>query len=87
MIEQEDPAIKKASSVLNYLANDKETMRLYELREKAIHDEVTRIEGAREEGMKQVALSLLSQNVSIEVIMNSTGLKKEEIEVLKESGL
>lgn len=50
MIEEHDPAIKKANSVLDYLANDKETMRLYELREKAIHDEVTRLEGAKREG-------------------------------------
>lgn len=92
MIELQDPAIKKASSVLDYLANDEETIRLYEQRQKAIHDEVTRIEGAKEEGKQEgkeqgfkegqrmIALNLLKQGMDIDLIVQATGLTHEEIE-------
>lgn len=95
MIEQHDPAIRKANSVLDYLANDEETMRLYELREKAIHDEVTRIEGAkregrkegreqgreegREAGMRDVALNMISKGFDIPTILSVTGLEKDVV--------
>ena len=46
----EDPAIARAETVLEWLSCDQETLRLYELREKALHDEVTRFKGALAEG-------------------------------------
>jgi len=45
-----EPAIEKAQKVLEYLGTNAEIRRYYELREKAIHDEITRITGARNEG-------------------------------------
>lgn len=50
MIIQKEPAIEKTETVLDWLSSDKEAIRLYELREKAIHDEATRIADAKEEG-------------------------------------
>jgi predicted transposase/invertase (TIGR01784 family) len=53
MAMKEDPEIKKAKKVLDYLETDDEIIRYYELREKAVHDEVTRITGARKEGIEE----------------------------------
>jgi hypothetical protein len=36
---------------LEYLGTNEEIRRYYDSREKAIHDEITRITGAREEGL------------------------------------
>ena len=46
----EEPAIVSAETVSDWLSRDQETKRLYEFREKALHDEVTRYEGALEQG-------------------------------------
>ena len=53
VLKMEDPAIARAESVLDWLSCDQETLRLYELREKAIHDEITRIEGAFDKGKEE----------------------------------
>ena len=45
--------IKKAQEELEYLSGDEEARRIAELREKAIRDEITNLEGAREEGKKE----------------------------------
>ncbi len=50
---KDNKEIQNAKSVLEYLEQDEEAMRLYELREKAIHDYVSNIEGAKEEGMQK----------------------------------
>jgi predicted transposase/invertase (TIGR01784 family) len=56
-----------------------------------LYDEISRIEDAKEEGRKegrekakqeklQIAKNLLKSGVSIEVIMKSTGLSRNEIQ-------
>ncbi|WP_428865120.1 Rpn family recombination-promoting nuclease/putative transposase [Clostridium sediminicola] len=52
-IEMADPKIKKAHDILEYLSEDEETIRLAELRKKKIMDEISRLEGAKEEGLKE----------------------------------
>ncbi len=83
VLKQKDPAIAKAEEVLDWLSSDEETVRLYELREKAIYDEVTRIKGAKEEGIaigiEKVAKNMLNQGIDINIICNVTGLSKETI--------
>ena len=51
-IVMENEIIQKAKKELDYLSSDYETVRLAELREKAIMDYNSGIEGAREEGIK-----------------------------------
>jgi predicted transposase/invertase (TIGR01784 family) len=46
-----DPAIARAEELLERLGSLDEVKRYYEAREMAIHDEVTRITGARAEGL------------------------------------
>ncbi|WP_461207923.1 Rpn family recombination-promoting nuclease/putative transposase, partial [Clostridium sp. DL1XJH146] len=52
-IEMVEDKIKKAHETLEYLSQDEETVILARLREKAIMDEASRLEGAREEGIKE----------------------------------
>jgi predicted transposase/invertase (TIGR01784 family) len=53
MISNVDPVIAKAEALLEHLGSLEEIRRYYELREKAIHDEITRITGARAEGREK----------------------------------
>ncbi|HOJ10382.1 MAG TPA: hypothetical protein PK733_07300 [Clostridiales bacterium] len=59
----------------------------YEYREKAMRDELSRIQGAREEGERKkaelTARNLLNINISVEITSKATGLSKEEINKLK----
>ncbi len=82
--------VKKAEKELEYLSGDEETRRLAELREKAIRDELAAIAQAREEGKsegiiqdkKEIAKKMIEKQLSIALIMEMTGLTKEEIEKL-----
>lgn len=88
VIEMPDPAIRKAHSVLEILSRDPETIRLAELRAKAIMDEIDNIEGAREEGKregkKEVAYNLLSLGLDISTVLKGTGLSEEDVGKIKE---
>lgn len=84
---QMDELIQQANDKLMFLASDDETRRLYELREKHLSDEITRIEGAKEEAAsikaKEIAVKLLKMGHSVDSICELTGLSKEEIEEIK----
>lgn len=87
MLETKDSVIAKATKVLNLLSSDPNTVRLSELREKAIWDEVSRINGARAEGMQQgridVAHKMLAKGLSIDDVAEITGLSVEEVSKLQ----
>jgi predicted transposase YdaD len=78
VLKMEDPAIAKAESVLEAFSCDQETLRLYELREKALHDEITRVEGAFEKG-KEEGLIEGMQEGQIELILQLLAAKFGEI--------
>jgi predicted transposase/invertase (TIGR01784 family) len=92
VLKMEDPAIAKAESVLEWLSCDQETLRLYELREKALHDEVTRFEGALEKGRAEgeakgkleVAMNLLAEGLEVPLVVKTTGLPEAEVRRLIE---
>ena len=96
MIKDHDPSIAKAEKILDWLGTDEETIRLYELREKAIHDEVTRLLGAREEGkqegkqegiketQREVIKNMLNMGIDIDIICGVTKLNRDEIEKVKQ---
>lgn len=83
--------IKKAMNELEEMSEDEELRRLAELREKAIRDEKNGLRHAREEGIEegikqgieQVAKKMIKLNMTVEDIMNVTGLKEEEILQIK----
>ncbi|MCU5282963.1 Rpn family recombination-promoting nuclease/putative transposase [Bacillus cereus] len=92
-----DGLINKADNKLNYLSADDEVKREYELREKHLSDEKTRIEGARaeskEEGIKEgkeakaieMAKKMLKKNKSVEEIAEFTELDMDVLEKLKQN--
>jgi len=96
VLKMEDPAISRAESVLEWLSCDQETLRLYELREKSLHDEVTRFEGALEkgraegeakgklEGRAEVAMNLLAEGLEVPLVVKTTGLPEAEVRRLIE---
>lgn len=90
--------IKIAKEELEYLNGDEETRRIAELREKAIRDEVTNINSAKKEGIREgekiglkkgitsrsieIAKKMKNKGIDINIIVEMTDLTKEEIEKL-----
>ena len=77
-----DTAIYKANEKMEFLANDKEVLRLYHLREMAQIDYNSGIKKAKDEGKKEVARNMKADGEPMEKIMRYTRLTKEEIEGL-----
>ena len=91
MAESKNEEIEKAKKELEKLAMNPEDRELYELRLKAIRDEMNirysgYIDGKAEgkaEGKTEIARNLLKKKMSIQDIAEVTGLSIEEIEKLK----
>ena len=92
MAKNENEKIKEAKSELEKLEMSAEDRELYELRLKAIRDEINIRESGYTDGMKdgaekgkkEIAKNLLKQNIAIDIISQATGLTQEEIEKLKD---
>ena len=82
-----EPVLKKAMDTLEFLSQDAEARRLYEDRQKYLHDEASMIEGALAEGERrkaiQMALELLKHGVEPSIIMKASGLSEADIIALK----
>ena len=87
MAESKNEEIEKAKKELEKLAMNPEDRELYELRLKAIRDEMNiRYSGyvdGKAEGKNEIAKNMLKENINIELISKVTGLSLEEIEKLK----
>ena len=87
MLAQSNPQIQRAVGVLMELSADEQTRLLYESREKAHWDEMARMREAREdgkvegkaEGKIEVARKLLQQGIQDDIIVETTGLSRDEI--------
>ena len=79
---KENEEIRKANEELEYLTGDEEERRLAELREKAIRDETTNLNGAIRKRNLEIAEKMKKENIDIQIIIKVTGLTKEEIEEL-----
>lgn len=85
-----DAAIYKANEKMTFLANDKEVLRLYNMREIAQIDYNSGMKKARDEGKAEgkaeakteTARNLLEMNMTHEQIAKATGLTLEEINSL-----
>ncbi|THF78736.1 Rpn family recombination-promoting nuclease/putative transposase [Cohnella fermenti] len=96
-----DEMIREAEDRLNQLASDEVTRRLYEMREKALHDRATWLEDAMNEGMEQgikrgieqgieqgveqTALRMLARGFTTDDIAEATGMDLQRIESLRRS--
>ncbi|AIQ64747.1 hypothetical protein PSTEL_18175 [Paenibacillus stellifer] len=78
-----EPGLEKAMDTLQYLSQDSEARRLYEARQKYLHDEASMLEGAKQAGIKEVAHNMLKLNIDIATIAKATGLSEQEILALK----
>ncbi|MCD1261151.1 PD-(D/E)XK nuclease family transposase [Paenibacillus athensensis] len=89
VIAMNEPALQKAMDTLEFLSQNEEARRLYEMRQKALHDEASMIHGAKEEGKREkemeVASNLLAMGLEIAKIAQATGLSEDEIRQLQES--
>jgi predicted transposase/invertase (TIGR01784 family) len=83
MLAERNPQMREAVGVLKELSADERTRMLYEEREIARRDYVSRMDGAKREGIAEVARNLLKRNRPIEEIIEDTGLTREEIESLR----
>lgn len=91
MAEKKNPTLKKAREEITYLTGDAAVQRLEELREKWEMDRISAIDYAEERGkkageenkQKEIAKKMLEKNIAIDVIIEVTGLSKEEIEKLQ----
>ena len=82
-----DTAIYKANEKMTFLANDKEVLRLYYMREMAQIDYNSGMKKAKEEGAEErnieIARTMKRDGEPIEKIVRYTGLTKESIESLE----
>lgn len=78
-----DAAIYKANEKMTFLANDKEVLRLYNMREMAQIDYNSGMKKARDQRSVEIARNMKADGEPIEKIIRYTGLAKECIENLK----
>ncbi|WP_020620591.1 Rpn family recombination-promoting nuclease/putative transposase [Paenibacillus daejeonensis] len=83
VLKVNEPALGKAMTALEYLSQDAEARRLYEMRQKALHDEASMLDGAREEGKLEVAQNMLAKGMEIRDIAELTGLSADHLETLR----
>ena len=82
LIEME-PAIKMAEEKLDFLSSDPDVIELYKAREYAAHERANLLSTGEERAKKEIARNLLMAGVSVEIIENSTGLSRVEIEEIR----
>jgi predicted transposase/invertase (TIGR01784 family) len=83
VLKMNEPGLEKAMDTLQYLSQDSEARRLYEARQKYLHDEASMLEGAKQAGIKEVARNMLALNIDVATIAKATGLTEQEIDSLK----
>lgn len=78
-----DAAIYKANEKMTFLANDKEVLRLYNMREMAQIDYNSGMKKVRDERSIEIARNMKADGESVEKIVRYTGLSKESIDNLE----
>lgn len=91
-----ESGVKKVMDTLEFLSQDREARRLYEERQKYLHDEASMIEWATEKGIAkglvegekrkaiEIAKNMLSFGIEVSVIAKTSGLSEPEVEALKD---
>jgi predicted transposase/invertase (TIGR01784 family) len=99
MISNIDPVIAKAEALLEHLGSLDEVRRYYEAREMEIHDQVTRMAGASEEGLTEgetkgilkgklaMAQNLLLMGMDVNAVAKVAELPVEKIMKLQKGSL
>ncbi|WJM09763.1 hypothetical protein [Paenibacillus sp. PK1-4R] len=86
-----ESGVKKVRDTSELLSQDREARRLYEERQKYLHDEASMIEWATEKGIEgekrkaiEIAKNMLSFGIEVSVIAKTSGLSEPEVEALKD---
>ncbi|QAV17898.1 hypothetical protein PC41400_09545 [Paenibacillus chitinolyticus] len=94
VLKMNEPTLKKAMDTLEFLSQDREARRLYEERQKYLHDEASMIEWATEKGMaKGMAQGMAKgiaegeQKKAIQIAKNMLALGLQVSVIAKASGL
>jgi predicted transposase/invertase (TIGR01784 family) len=97
MLAEKNEKIKKACSILEVISKDDIKRAAYEAREAELHDQMTRLKSAREEGIREGiregikeatrenAKSFLIMGLEVGVVSKGTGLTIEEVEEIKKT--
>ncbi|APO42858.1 hypothetical protein BS614_01370 [Paenibacillus xylanexedens] len=99
-MHEPEPALKKAMNLLKELSEDEEFRQQYEARQKFLRDQVSMMEGAREEGLKKgieegikegeaeskrkIAMNMLNLGLDRETIVKATGLTSAEVKAIQQ---
>lgn len=95
VLKMNEPTLKKAMDTLEFLSQDREARRLYEERQKYLHDEASMIEWATEKGLAEgehkkaveIAKNLLEMGLDVDTIVKASGLSKEEVAALASNNI
>ncbi|MHA6533835.1 Rpn family recombination-promoting nuclease/putative transposase [Paenibacillus sp. BAC0078] len=90
VLKMNEPGLEKAMDTLQYLSQDSDARRLYEARQKYLHDEASMVEGAKSAGIaegvnkgkREVARNLLAMGMDYVAVAKATGLSESEIKSL-----
>ena len=89
VLKVNEPTLGKAMTALEFLSQDAEARRQYEMRQKALHDEASMIEGARTEGETkgklEIAQNLIQMGMDISKVAQATGLSVQELKKLQKT--
>ncbi|MEK4003328.1 hypothetical protein [Paenibacillus sp. FSL H3-0333] len=82
-----EPGLVKVMSTLQYLSHDSEAKRLYEARQRYLHDEASMLSSAKMAGVKkgkiEVARNLLAMAMDHASVAKLTALSEDEIRTIK----
>lgn len=95
MLAEKNEKIRKAYNILEVISKDDKARAAYESREAELHDQMTRLKSAREEGIKEGikeglkeatiknAKNFLIMGLDIDMVASGTGLSVEEVQQIK----
>ena len=95
MLAEKNEKIRKAYNILEVISKDDKVRAAYESREAELHDQMTRLKSAKEEGIKEGikeelkeatiknAKNFLIMGLDIDMVAKGTGLSVEEVQKIK----
>ena len=75
--------VRKAYNILEVISKDDKARAAYESREAELHDQMTRLKSAREEGIRDTAKNFLIMGLDSDMVAKGTGLSVEEVEMIR----
>ncbi|CUU50347.1 Rpn family recombination-promoting nuclease/putative transposase [Clostridium beijerinckii] len=91
MLAEKNEKIKKAYNILEVISKDDNARAAYEAREAELHDQMTRLKSAKEEGIKEGikettiknAKNFLLMGLDVDMVSKGTGLSVDEVLKIK----